>query len=329
MKTPFGFRLLVLAAIAGCQSLAGHAATFTLTPATIPWNTLERVNLSVTGLSNHESILVEEFSDLNGNGILDSGEPLLLSFQAQDGEVPLFGGSRDTSRPGDEDGATNGLIRVELVLGKLPERNRAIGNYLFRISSPGNGFPPFTQAFNVTQASYGQSIGGKVMGGTGPISGAFIILMVNSGKDDEFFAGAVTDSSGNFNLNVPPGDYSLIALKSGYVCNVQTSPTVTVASGLNNTQNVSLLPASQNISGKIVDALNSNAIPGVQIFIQSQDGQAAFGGTDQSGNFSIPVTAGHWQVQPSEKALTLLGYNRTKLLADTTAANVSGLVMAL
>ncbi|MDB6034115.1 MAG: hypothetical protein JWM16_4453, partial [Verrucomicrobiales bacterium] len=42
-----------------------------------------------------------------------------------------------------------------------------------------------------------------------------------------------------------------------------------------------------------------------------------------------PVTAGHWQVQPSEKALTLLGYNRTKLLADTTAANVSGLVMAL
>jgi hypothetical protein len=329
MKTAYLFRALVLAALAGVQLGSGSAATLTVSPASVAWDTTAHVNLNLAGLANHQTVLVEEFSDLNGNGSLDAGEPLVLSFQVQDGEVPLFGGVRDTNRPGDEDGSTNGLIRVELTFGNLPERNRATGNYLFRISSTNNSFSAVTQAFTVTQASYGQSVFGKVMDGSTPLTGAFVGLLVSNGNDGDFLAGASTDGSGNFSLNVPPGDYMLIALKSGYVCNFATASMVSVASGLNTTQNVTLLPASQSISGTIVDALSSSGIPGVQLFIQSENGQVALGITDQFGNYSIPVTAGIWQIEPSERTTALLGYNKKKGLADTTGGNVSGLVLAL
>src|ERR1051325_9645829 len=136
MKTVYLFRALVLGVLASSQLWFGAAATMTVSPASTPWNTADKLTVNVGGIPNHAIILVEEFSDVNGNGTLDSGEPLVLSFQVQDGEVPLFGGVRDTNRPGDEDGATNGVIRVELTFGNLPERNRATGNYLFRVSSP-------------------------------------------------------------------------------------------------------------------------------------------------------------------------------------------------
>src|SRR4051812_41827256 len=122
MKTAYLFRALVLGVVASAQSWSGSAANLAVTPASTPWNTADHVIVNISGLANHALVLVEEFSDLNADGTLDSGEPLVLSFQVQDGEVPLFGGVRDTNRPGDEDGATNGLIRVDLTFGNLPER---------------------------------------------------------------------------------------------------------------------------------------------------------------------------------------------------------------
>src|SRR3954470_7224413 len=178
MKTALYFRTLAFAAVACCLSWSSNAANLTITPANVPWNTTAPVILEMTGLANHQAVLVEEFYDANGNGALESGDPLVLSFQVQDGEVPLFGGVRDPNRPGDEDSATNGLIKVNLVFGSLPERNRAIGNYLFRISSTNNAFSAVTQPFVVSQASFAQSVSGKVLNGATPLSSAFVGLLV-------------------------------------------------------------------------------------------------------------------------------------------------------
>src|SRR3954464_12151090 len=229
MKTAYLFRALVLAVLAFSQAWSSSAATLTVSPASVAWDTTAHVNLNLAGLANHQTVLVEEFSDLNGNGSLDAGETLILSFQVQDGEVPLFGGVRDPNRPGDEDGATNGLIKVNLAFGSLPERNRATGNYLFRISATNNAFSPVTRPFVVAQASFAQSVSGKVLDGATPISSAFVGLLVSTGNDGDFLAGAATDAAGNFSVNVPPGDYMLIALKPGYVCNFATAPMVTLA----------------------------------------------------------------------------------------------------
>src|SRR3954447_3852679 len=270
MKTAHFVRTSVFAALACCLSWSSHAANLTISPASVPWNTTAPVILDLTGLANHQAVLVEEFYDANGNGALDSGETLILSFQVQDGEVPLFGGVRDPNRPGDEDGATNGLIKVNLAFGSLPERNRATGNYLFRISATNNAFSPVTRPFVLAQASFAQSVSGKVLDGATPISSAFVGLLVSTGNDGDFLAGAATDASGNFSVNVPPGDYMLIALKSGYVCNFGTAPMVSVASGINSTQNVSLLPADHSISGVVIDTTSSNGVAGVQLFVESE-----------------------------------------------------------
>ncbi|HUR46846.1 MAG TPA: putative Ig domain-containing protein [Candidatus Saccharimonadales bacterium] len=328
MKTITFFRLLVLGIVACSAPSAEAAVTLVVNPASVAWNTPNPVSLNVASLANHQPILVEEFSDLNGNGSLDAGDPLILSFQVQDGEVPLFGGVRDSNRPGDEDGATNGQVRVDLVFGNLPERNRAIGNYLFRVSSTNNSFAPISQAFTVSQAGFAQSISGKVLNGATPVPSAFVGLLVAE-NDGDFVAGSATDAVGNFSINVPPGDYMLIALKPGYVCNFSTAPIVNVASGINSTQNVSVLPATRTISGAVIDATSSNGIPGVQLFVQSQDGQVALGFTDQAGTFSVPVTAGLWQLQPSETTTALLGYNKRKASVDTTTGDVSGVLMPL
>ena len=125
MKTALYFRTLAFAAVACCLSWSSNAANLTITPASVPWNTTAPLVLDMAGLANHQAVLV-----------------------------------RDPNRPGDEDGATNGLIKVNLVFGSLPERNRAIGNYLFRISSTNNAFLAVTQPFVVSQASFAQSISG-------------------------------------------------------------------------------------------------------------------------------------------------------------------------
>src|SRR3954468_1220261 len=147
MKTAHFVRTSVFAALACCLSWSSHAANLTISPASVPWNTTAPVILDLTGLANRQAVLVEEFYDANGNGALDSGETLILSFQVQDGEVPLFGGVRDPNRPGDEDGATNGQIRAVLTLAQLAERNRGIGSYLFRVSALDNSFAPVVQSF--------------------------------------------------------------------------------------------------------------------------------------------------------------------------------------
>ena len=67
----------------------------------------------------------------------------------------------------------------------------------------------------------------------------------------------------------------------------------------------------------------------MQLFIESEDGHVALGMTDQTGAFSIPVSAGYWQVKPSEKTTALLGYNKEKALADTTGGDASGVVLTL
>ena len=59
-----------------CGSLG--AAALTVAPGSIASGSSAAITVSVVGLTNQQSVLIEEFRDTNGNGVVDPGEELLL-----------------------------------------------------------------------------------------------------------------------------------------------------------------------------------------------------------------------------------------------------------
>src|SRR5258706_11953526 len=98
----------ILACLAG---IPARAATFSLSPGSIASMSTNAIVLSIDGLASQQQVLVEEFRDTNGNGSIEPGEQLVLSFKLSDGELPPFVGPVGEGNPGDDDGATNSQIR--------------------------------------------------------------------------------------------------------------------------------------------------------------------------------------------------------------------------
>jgi hypothetical protein len=219
--------------------------------------------LTVTGLANQQTVLIEEFRDANGNGAIDAGEPLLLSFKVSDGQVALFAPPPGRGSPGDDDNATNGQVRKVLTLSILPESVRAVGSYVFKVSALDGSFVPVVQPFVILPGAYPQAVEGRVLDGGTPVASAMVALLAVSGDDAALVTAIWTDGTGHFSLPAPPDDYLVLALKPGYVGSVGAGPMVSLASGLSRTQDVVLLPASSSISGRVTDALTSNGIPGL------------------------------------------------------------------
>src|SRR6267154_1040774 len=120
------------------STLAGPALT--INPPAVTNDFVGTVSLHITGLTSGETIRVEKFFDANGNGIIDSGEILVESFTVTDGQVPLIGGVRNSNVPGDDDGATNGQVTINLFYPSVGTvADRIGGSYLVRVSDPNNG----------------------------------------------------------------------------------------------------------------------------------------------------------------------------------------------
>lgn len=310
--------------------VSASAATFTVSPATVAYNSSNTISLAVGGIASGQIVLIEEFADENANGTVDSGEQLLMSLRVADGELSTFPPSIGGNRPGDDDGATNGAVSKVLTLGALAERLRATGAYLFRVSPIGSGFAPITRPFTMQAASYSQAVTGTVFSGGSAVPFAFVgLLGSGSGNDSELVAGAIADGAGRFVIAAPAGSYNLLALKTGYVVSFESAPMVSLVAGITNAQDVTLLAATRTISGIVFDAVTSNGIGGLQIFAESQQGSGAIAFSDAAGNFSVAVTADAWKVQVSENSATLAGYGRNTVRADATSGSVAGLQVPL
>ncbi|HKQ39784.1 MAG TPA: putative Ig domain-containing protein, partial [Verrucomicrobiae bacterium] len=231
--------------------------------------------------------------------------------------------------PGDEDGATNGQISVSLRLGDLPEANRLIGSYVFRVSALDGSFTAVVKPFVVVQSSAGQTIRGTVTANGSPLPGAAVAALVPEGDGANFRAGVIADGAGEFVLNLPPGDYGLLGFKPGFVASFDSMPQVSLGSGAVVTQGVVLASAARTISGRVIDGVSSNGIAGLQLFAESSSGEVALAHTDTAGNFVIGAGVGEWKVSMADQGLRLLGYSGEKYTFDTTGGDVSGALIQL
>jgi len=304
-------------------TLSAAALPVSLAPATTS-NTYSGVlTLQVSGLTNGEPVVVETYLDVNGNGVIDAGEPLLDSFRVGDGSVKVIGGVTNLNVPWDSN-PSSGAITTVLSLSEPIER--AIGNHMFRVSSPFGNFTPQTNIWTVTNANLGQTVSGTIAEGEVPVPYAMAVALT---MPDTSFAGAVfADASGHYSIHLDPGTYVIMPTFPNYFTDQSLAPQVTLTNGGSATANLFLTHGSSGstVSGQVLDATNSAPVGGV--FLQFESGNLfAIGFTDSNGNYSAALSPSFWKIKFESSRLPRRAYvvqNNVQIdLTGGSAANVN------
>src|ERR1017187_4592396 len=118
---------LCLATIAKC------AVGFSICLSSITNDYVGEITLTVTGLTPGQTVTMGIYADLNGNGTLDPGEPLVWSIPLTDGQAPQVAGVRYLGVPGDEDGLANGTIRSVIYIPPTAANVYANGQSIVKV----------------------------------------------------------------------------------------------------------------------------------------------------------------------------------------------------
>ena len=312
------------------------SVTFAVTPPAVSNFYTGIITLQVGGLVSGETVLVEKFRDVNSNGVIDAGDTEVQQFQLADGQASVFydGTTAVTNFnvPGDLTPA-DGAITAQLhpALSGVPQM--AAAQYLFRLSSLTGRFAPVTSLFNITNSTYAQSFTGYVVSGGTNVPYALAYLLAPAAFPNlTFVAGVMADGAGAYRLSAPPGTYRLLAYKGGFVTDSLSSPVLVLGANAAITTTLSLLPATGSISGRLVDAANSNAgLPRLDVKTGTGTGLTASTWADANGNFVLPVTANSWVVLGESQNLDLQGLLDLipRTAVNATAGSVSGVTIAL
>ncbi len=312
-----------LVAASGLQA----AVNFSIDPATVGDDFAGNVTLHISGLTPGESVTVRKYLDANANGVVDGGDWLVQQFPLTDGQASVIGGVTNINVAADLD-TVAGSITANWNLHSSGLEQRFAGKYLFSVSA--SGFSA-TTVLTITNSATAQHFTGTVQENGVNVPNAAVLLFAGSVGGSSFTAGTVADASGSFVVGAPPGTYNVIPLKPGFVTDTGNAAVVTLSAGQTVSTNVPVMPATQNITGRFVDAAPLGpGLGGMLVICESVDGLMAIGTTDPTGVFSVPVTASQWQIGWESGVLEVLGY--VDLLnqptVDTTAGNVTGLGIA-
>ncbi len=321
---------LALSALSICSATASPVS-LTISPNTISNDYAGAITLQINGLNTGETVIVERFSDFNGDGTPDSQDMTLAAFPIKDGEAVVFGGVTNLHVPGDLN-ANPGSITANLYLNVMGFEQRSIGKDIYRVSSPTSRFTPVTAPFTVTNSPYASQVTGLVQSSGTNVPYALVVLFKPSANGVTPQLCGASDATGKYNLQAPPGTYLMAAFKSNYVCDLSAAPPMTLTSGTTSTNNLSLAFATRRISGRISDPDDPlHGLGGLLTVAQSATFQLAVGFTDRNGSFSIGVAPGIYEVGPNEEGVNFLGYvaHEAWAGADCTAADVTGLSMTL
>ncbi len=336
MKAKIRSTCILLLAVAACQQMASTtqaAVTFSVTPSAVSNTYTGFITFQIGGLNSNETVVVQEFVDLNTNGVIDAGDWLVQQFQLTDGQPGMvIGGIVNSNVPGDTT-PTNGAITAQMsILTRGPGMSSFAGQYLYKLSSPSGRFAPVTNLFSITNLPYSQSITGNVVCSGSNVPNALVMAFSGPVFNSSPIAGTMGNNAGGYSLPLPPGTYALIAVKSSFVANLGTAPTVVVGSGAKANTNLTLSATTCSISGKMVDATNASVgLPGIWMFPQSTNSLIAVGITDTNGNFTARATASQWKVSCNDDQLPALGYVRVqdRPEVDTTTGSVANVTIEL
>jgi hypothetical protein len=304
--------------------------TLTVSPAVTSNTYPGLITLNITGLTNFETVTVQEWLDPNANGVIDAGEPMIDAGKITDNDPSnaIIGGVTNINVPIDSNPAT-GAITATLQFAPPMVLENVIGQRIFKLISPSGRFAPVTATLLVTNAVTAQTLSGTVYSnGITPLPNAVVFVLPPGGKG--YTAAEVADSSGHYSINVNPGSYVVMAGVPNYFIDQSLAPQVTLTNGQSATNNLFLTNGTTTISGTFYDTANSNGIGGLMVQIQSG---SLFGVTftDTNGNYSTTVTPNFWKISPSKERMPRHGYviPQQSLQVDATGGNVTNAYVGL
>jgi hypothetical protein len=265
-----------------------------------------------------------EWLDLNANGAIDSGEPMMDAGKITDNDPSkaIIGGITNINIPIDSNSAT-GAISTTLNFAPPLVLENVVGQRIFRLVSPSGRFAPVTATLLVTNAVTAQTLSGTVYSnGITPLSHAVVVVLPPDGNG--YTAAEVTDNNGHYSLNVDPGSYVVMAAVPNYYMDQSFAPQVTLTNGQSATNNLSLTNGTVTVSGAFYDTGNSNGIGGLMVQFESGN-LFAIGFTDPNGNYSAALAPNFWKVKPAKERLPRRAYvtPQQSLQVDATAGNVT------
>lgn len=306
------------------------AVTLTVTPSVISNNYGGVITLNIAGLAGGEQVSIQKYFDLNGNGVVDPGEPLVDAFKIKDGGANVIGGVTNLNVPFDSNSAT-GAITTTLEFAPPRSLANAVGQYVFQVSSPSNNFTPVTATFTVTNAALAQSMSGVVYSnGVAPLPNAIVVALQLPAT--RYAGAAVADNSGHYQLNLNPGAYVLLAALPGYYMDQSGAPQVTLTPGLAATNDLFLTSGTVTISGTVADAVSLTGLGGIMMEV-GLGNLFAIAFTDTNGNYSAAVAPALWGIKIDGEEMAGRAYvvpqNNNNIRVDTTTGSVASVNIAL
>jgi hypothetical protein len=289
--------------------------------------------MQITGLTNGETVLVRKYLDANTNHVLDGSDWFVQSLNLTDGQNFVIGGVTNFNVPGDSN-STTGAITASVSFPGGGFSQQIAGTYLLKLSSPSGRFTAITNTLTVSNLAYPQSFTGTVKSSGTNVPYAAVLVFTpptpNGGINP--VAGTIANSAGSYTLKAPVGTYLLWAVRSNFVTDLSSSPVLTLSAGATITTNLTIIPATRSISGRLVDAAtNSIGIAGISLYFQSTNNLVANGFTDSSGNFAIAVTSSLWKSGGDSSPLDMHAYLglQNEVYFNSTTGNVVGATVAL
>ncbi|MEI8288388.1 MAG: carboxypeptidase-like regulatory domain-containing protein [Verrucomicrobiota bacterium] len=323
MKTNLPFKLALLLAFIAWPLASQAAVALSVSPAATSNTYSGVITLNITGLTNFQQIKLQTFLDLNGNGTIDSGEPMIDLFSLKESGATTVGGITNLNVPYDSNPATDAITAT--LSFALPLENM-VGQKIYRVQGT-----TASAVLNITNADLGQSVSGVIYSnGVTPM--AYAIVAALTATNQYYVGSAVADASGRYCLALPPGTYVLLPAFPGFYADTSVSPFVSLTNGMAAVNNLYLTNAEATIGGTVFDHSNSNAIGG--IFMQGESGnlfEISF--TDTNGYYSMSVTTdASWKIRPSSERLARRAYlslQSNPVLTNAAAGNVTNANLGL
>ena len=286
---------------------AGAAVTFSVAPAAVSNTYTGTVTLQIGGLTTNETVVIQKFLDANTNGVIDANDWMVQQYKLTAGETGamVIGGVTNVNVPYNSSADTQAITTTWAFHGGDLAHN-VVGRYLFRVSGPSG---ESTNLFMVTN-SHPQKFTGTVLCGAAFVPNAMVLLYVNNGVGGlQAVGGGVANEAGFFSIEAPAGTYTLVAGKASFLANRTAAANVVLSVGQTVNTNLSLLGATETISGKMIDQTTGAGLPGV-IFgaLTTARVYFAMGWTGTNGNYSVGITPGEWIIGGNDQALAAQGY---------------------
>src|SRR5579872_2205255 len=132
--------LATLAMLFAATNIAFSQATLSVSPSVISNTYAGVITLQIGGLTNGESVKVLTYLDLNANGVVDAGDPLVDAFKITDnGANGVFGSVTNVNIPRDLNSASGAITATLNFAAPLTLAN-TVGQQIFQVVSPAGRF---------------------------------------------------------------------------------------------------------------------------------------------------------------------------------------------